>query len=92
MDYDEAIEEEQAGIVIRDKNMSNLVPVEEFKWGEVGKLRSLTCINHQEARYLTKNPWLRGLHFVKGHNPMAPWTECSCPFSDLVVIIKEENA
>lgn len=65
------------------------VPVGEFVWGEPGRLKPLTCKNHPTARYLTKHPWLRGLHFIKAADGFGPYEECPCPFDDLVVIIEE---
>lgn len=49
----------------------------------------LTCKNHRGARYLTKNPFQRGLHFVEADPSrrdleFKDW-ECPCPFDDLVV-------
>lgn len=67
-------------------------------WTSTGEIehRYLTCRNHPTARYLTKNPWSRGIHFIaapieardqpdwQGSGPGG--LECTCPFSDLVVI------
>lgn len=69
------------------------IPVTEFKFPQPGPdMFRLTCKNHAEMEYLTKNPYQRGLHLVKG------WPECPCPFADLVVLVddgycaeKEEN-
>lgn len=55
----------------------------------------LTCRNHRGARYLSKNPHQRGLHFVQpdpewsAGKPFAEW-ECPCPFEDLLVVSVEE--
>ena len=46
---------------------------------------TMTCRNHQGARYVTKNPHQRALHFVKGDPGVGRWTECPCPFEDLLV-------
>jgi len=62
------------------------IPVELFAWGEPHELHELTCRNHPKALYYSKNPWQRGLHFIKGNDLMRPYDECPCPFSDLVVV------
>jgi hypothetical protein len=67
-----------------------LIPIKEFNWGEVGPSYELTCINHQTAVYYSKNPWLRNLHFSRGAEDIGPFTECPCPFSDLVVKVEED--
>jgi len=72
----------------------------EEAWADRGEIyhRYLTCRNHPTARYLTKNPWVRGLHFIAApaeavdpawrdeHGSGPGNLECRCPFSDLVVI------
>lgn len=68
-----------------------LTPVHEYVWTEdFSFMRSLTCINHQTARYLTKNPFHRGIHVIKLPEdqdiPRSITGECQCPFSDLAVI------
>lgn len=72
-----------------------LVPVKEFPFPEPGPEHfQLTCKNHPTAKYLTKNPWNRGLHVIelpKGDIPRTATGECTCPFSDLVVIILERQ-
>lgn len=50
-------------------------------------MRYLTCVNHQDARYLTKNPWQRSIHIIEP--PAGHFPECPCPFSDLRVILEE---
>lgn len=75
--------------------MINYIPVGEFDWGsedKIGPMFELTCKNHPLARYLTKNPWLRSLHFVKAHDPATPYTECPCPFGDMVVVVGVDEA
>lgn len=67
--------------------MSKWIPVNEFKWPEPGGMFHLTCKNHPTAKYLTKNPFMRHLHFIKA--PEGMYGECPCPFGDLVVIIEE---
>lgn len=58
--------------------------------------RHMTCVNHPTARYITKNPHTRTLHFIKPceEAPQEGWPmgglECPCPFSDLRVIMEEE--
>lgn len=69
-----------------------LTPIREYNWdGDYSEMRTLTCINHQTAKYLTKNPWARGLHLINlpvGDIPRTDSGECTCPLSDLVVIEK----
>lgn len=65
----------------------------------------LTCKNHLTGMWSTKNPYQRSIHFLgwkemefttkTGHKiplPMHPelgWIECTCPFSDMLVITNE---
>lgn len=68
------------------------IPVGEYPWGDdYSWLRSMTCDNHRDARYLTKNPWDRGLHLIavpKGDSIERTDTgECKCPFAKLVVVV-----
>ena len=75
------------------------IPVLEFKFRDYNRFinkeewitpahATLTCRNHPTARYSTKNPYQRSLHFLRG--PVeTPWTECACPFSELVVVVAE---
>lgn len=81
--------------------MSRLVPVSEFDFPGEDKLGNehfkLTCVNHQTAEYLTKNPFLRHVHIIKFPKGLAPEErspsgECKCPFSDLVVVVEEEDS
>jgi hypothetical protein len=65
------------------------IPVREFAWGEPSVLHAMTCKNHPTAAYLTKNPWERGIHFVKGADEFPYGVECPCPFDDLVVVVDE---
>lgn len=71
-----------------------LVPIKEFEWTEdYSFMRELTCKNHQTARYLTKNPWNRSVHIAKfpeGDIERSRNGDCTCPFSDMVVIVKED--
>lgn len=67
-----------------------LVPVGEFEWTDDYSFhRVLTCKNHTDARYSTKNLWSRSLFVQKlpeGEMPRTPTGECTCPVSDLMVI------
>jgi hypothetical protein len=56
---------------------------------DLSTLKCLTCRNHSEARYLTKNPWVRGLHFIKADPEVGK--ECPCPFSDLVLLVADDD-
>jgi hypothetical protein len=75
--------------------MTTLIPVSEYEWSnDYSYLRTLTCKNHPTAKYLTKNPWQRGLHFIKPpvEAPQEGWPlggyECPCSFGDLVVVVE----
>jgi hypothetical protein len=49
-------------------------------WEDRSTHKTLTCINHQELRLSTKNPWDRSIFvFVDA--------ECACPFQDLRVVL-----
>lgn len=70
-----------------------LTPIGEYEWtDDYSFLRTLTCKNHPTARYLTKNPWWRGIHIIKlpeGDIPRSETGECQCPLLDLAVIEQE---
>lgn len=67
-------------------------------WRDKSTHKTLTCANHPTARYLTKNPWERGLHFIRpcDEAPVEGWPgsglECPCPFSDLRVVVFDDPA
>jgi hypothetical protein len=67
-----------------------LTPIGEYVWtDDYSFLRTLTCKNHPTARYLTKNPWYRSIHLIKfpeGDIERNENGECTCPFTDLMVI------
>lgn len=72
--------------------MTKHIPVGDFKFPAPGpKMFELTCKNHPTARYSTKNPYQRGLHFLQGADDVGPLTECPCPFEDMVVLVEEEK-
>ena len=62
-------------------------------WSDLSVMKEMTCKNHPTARYLTKNPSTRGLHFVTVSDEGMRGEfedgklECPCPFSDLMVIV-----
>jgi hypothetical protein len=75
-----------------------LVPIGEaaahgVDWSDLSTHKTMTCRNHPTAVYLTKNPAIRSVHFVKpcDEAPQAGWPlaglECPCPFDDLVVVL-----
>ncbi len=72
-----------------------LIPIGEYSWGDDYSMKTLTCINHQDARYTTKHPFSRTLHLLEiplnlsseERNPESG--ECLCPFKDLAVIEDE---
>lgn len=70
-----------------------LVRVGEFEWtDDYSFMRTMTCINHPTARYSTKNPYFRSLFIVKlpeGDIERTATGECTCPISDLVVLVEE---
>lgn len=73
-----------------------LVPVKDYEWtDDYSFMRELTCKNHPTAMYLTKNPWQRSIHLIKrpeGDIERNHTGECTCPFSDLVVRVREEDS
>ena len=73
---------------------------ERFAFPEAGpEMFELTCVNHPEGRWLTKNPDTRHIHFVGwdrigsfgpgDRHPEFGIRECPCPYSDLRVILPE---
>lgn len=63
-----------------------LVPIREFDWISNGlQERLITCRNHTTGLWMTKNPTMRTLHFLRP--PFGMPGECPCPFSDLCVIV-----
>ena len=66
-------------------------------WRDFSILKTLTCINHPTARYVTKNPHARTLHFVRPPEeaPVEGWPlsglECPCSLDDLRVVIPDEG-
>lgn len=69
--------------------METYVPIDDFNWADNDMiLQHITCKNHTTARYLSKHPYDRSLHFVESAVDMPPFTECSCPFGDLVVVVQ----
>jgi hypothetical protein len=75
--------------------LTEVTPVDEFKFPAehedgFGGLFQLTCVNHPTARWSTKNPHIRNLHFLEGPAEH-PFTECDCSFFKLVVISKESE-
>jgi hypothetical protein len=71
---------------------AQLVPIGTFPWSnDYSWMRTVTCINHPTAQYLTKNPYRRTLHTVQlpeGKDIQRTVTgECPCPFSHLAVVV-----
>ena len=69
-------------------------PASGVDWSDLSTMKELTCANHPTAEYLTKNPWVRGLHFIepaeefaRGGGTGPAGLECPCPFSDLRVVV-----
>ncbi len=65
------------------------IPVHEYRFRDYNgftpddtrpAMAYLTCKNHPEMRFLTKNPFQRTLHFL------GPYPECDCKFEDLLVV------
>lgn len=73
-----------------------LVPLGEFEWTDDYSFhRILTCKNHTDARYSTKNPFVRSLFVQKlpdGEIERTATGECTCPVTDLVVIAELSKA
>ena len=70
-----------------------LVPLKAWAWSDDYSFhRVMTCVNHQNLRWSTKNPWWRSVFYVGAILPDgtdAPlWSvpECKCPVSDWRVI------
>lgn len=71
---------------------AELVQISAFTWtDDLSWLRELTCRNHPTAKYYTKNWWDRRLHLVEYPADMPPYTECPCPASDMVVVIRPDS-
>lgn len=72
-----------------------LEPIAQFEWtDDYSYHRTLTCVNHPTARYLTKNPYDRHIHCIKlpeGNIKRSQTGECLCPFDDLAVILNESQ-
>ena len=63
-----------------------LVPLYEYEWtDDYSYQRTLTCVNHPDAVFGTKNPFDRSIHVRKESES----GECNCPFSDLRVVVSE---
>lgn len=72
--------------------MTTLIPIREFKWtDDFSWLRTLTCANHPTAKYYTKNPYQRSIHFVSAPDGFPMWEECRCPNSDLRVVCEDDG-
>ena len=70
--------------------MSKLIPINEYKWtDDYSWHRTLTCVNHQDAVYYTKNFFMRSVILVKvpsGDIERLSTGECACPVTDLRVV------
>jgi hypothetical protein len=69
--------------------MNNTTPINEFAFGTPSNIMfELTCKNHPDLRWSTKNPWLRNLFYLGTYEdtgfPSVP--ECDCTMDDLLVI------
>lgn len=67
-----------------------MIPVKEYDWDAHwdGDLKTVTCVNHPTARYLTKHIYDRSLHFVEAAAGFKPFEECPCAFADLAVVVE----
>lgn len=68
-----------------------LIKIEDWEWGnDYSYMRTLTCVNHPTARYLTKNPFYRSIGVIAlpidDDIERTATGECICPFEDLRVI------
>lgn len=66
---------------------TTLVTFDKVDWSDLSTLKDITCVNHTGAKYLSKNPYIRSLHFIAGDPKVGLITECPCPFGDLRVVI-----
>ena len=63
-------------------------------WDDLSWLKRLRCKNHHKVTYLSKNPWIRGLHITTDVEHLEEVyrefgkPECNCPFSDLEVFVE----
>jgi hypothetical protein len=91
------------------ENGLEVVPVSEFKFQNYDSSVDngstapasvyLTCTNHQNLRWITKNPYQRSIHYVglaesveiTKENGKYMWQECDCLFANLVVIVEEKE-
>ena len=73
----------------------------EFVFPKPGpKMFTLTCVKHPEGRWLTKNPFERSIHFAGWDrldenivmHPEFGMSECTCPYTDLRVIVDEKES
>jgi hypothetical protein len=66
---------------------NDLVTIKEFEWTkDFSYQRKLTCINHQECMWGTKNPFERSVHYYS-----LAVEECKCPDSDLRVVVSQSQ-
>lgn len=66
-----------------------LVTLDEFTFtDDYSYHRSLTCVQHPQMRWFTKNPWARSMFYLP--TAEAP-IECSCHFSEMRVIVEESQ-
>lgn len=82
---------EADGVVETPINMPvTLVELGNFNWtNDFSYHRTLTCINHQEMRWSTKNPFQRSIFYISQEECGA---ECNCPLADMRVIVEESQA
>lgn len=71
----------------------SLVRFRDYPWGDdLSTMKEVTCVNHPTARYLTKNPAMRGLHFIEAPEGFGWGQECPCPWDDLRVRVEDSEA
>jgi hypothetical protein len=79
--------------VFPEADPNKLVLLTEVDWSS-SKQKHLTCIHHTWVRYVTKNPWDRGMHLVQGPHGINAIIdpECECRFDDLRVVLGVKDA
>jgi hypothetical protein len=62
---------------------------------QTDEMVTMTCVNHPEGKWTTKNPYERHIHWlgwrhedgVMFSHPEFGYNECPCPFRDLRVVV-----
>lgn len=66
-----------------------LVRLDDFPFtNDYSYHRTLTCVNHPQQRWFTKNPYDRSIFYMPSAGDP---TECRCPADDLRVVVEESQ-